>query len=141
MKKTLQKRNFIVRPYTEMQNSNRYTLFFQERFVTTYVVFSDLLADDNSPGMVNKISFLIEGNDKTIARGNIALTLAYHAPTRCCCKRRTGKERIPTSQFAHRKVLRRTAHTSMSYQIVRISSSNYDGMLLLPILKLVWIPH
>ena len=73
MKKTLQKRNFIVRPYTEMQNLNRYTLFFQERFVTTYVVFSDLLADDNSPGMVNKISFLIEGNDKTIARGNIAL--------------------------------------------------------------------
>ena len=141
MKKTLQKRNFIVRPYTEMQNLNRYTLFFQERFVTTYVVFSDLLADDNSQGMVNKISFLIEGNDKTIARGNIALTLAYHAPTRCCCKRRTGKERIPTSQFAHRKVLRRTAHTSMSYQIVRISSSNYDGMLLLPILKLVWIPH
>ena len=64
-----------------MQNTNRYTLFFQERFVTTYVVFSDLLADDNSPGMVNKISFLIEGNDKTIARGNIALTLAYHAPT------------------------------------------------------------
>ena len=39
---------------------------------------------------VNKTPFLIEGNDKTIARGNIAL--AYAKPT----------------------------HTSMSYQIVRL---------------------